>query len=87
MQASTTAASALPGRRPSAWPQILVWMLPLAILVALWWAVLRRAGGVGQAAMTFGRSRARLVADRAVGVSFDDVAGCEEAKTELREVV
>jgi len=37
--------------------------------------------------MSFGKSRAKLVADRAVGVTFADVAGCEEAKGELREIV
>src|SRR5205085_2001533 len=42
---------------------------------------------VGQAVMRIGRSNAKLVADKATGVTFDDVAGCDEAKFELQEVV
>jgi cell division protease FtsH len=76
------------GARPSLWPQMLFWLLPLGLLIGFWSFALRRgAGGLGQAAMTFGKSRARLVADRDVGVSFRDVAGCDEAKQELAEVV
>jgi len=37
--------------------------------------------------LSFGRSRAKLIADRSTGVTFDDVAGCDEAKEELKEVV
>lgn len=76
------------GRRPSPWTQLLAWLLPVGLLIAFWIFMLRRVGGgMGQAAMTFGKSRARLVADRDVGVSFQDVAGCDEAKDELAEVV
>jgi cell division protease FtsH len=79
------------GMRPSVWPQLLGWILPFVLLAALWIFLLRRAvggvGGLGQSAMTFGKSRARLVAENEVDVSFRDVAGCEEAKAELAEVV
>jgi cell division protease FtsH len=77
------------GTRPSAWPQLAIWLLPMGLLVVFWLYVLRRAtgGGLGQAAMTFGKSRARLVADRDIQVRFRDVAGCDEAKAELAEVV
>ena len=77
------------GARPSVWPGLLVWLLPMGILIVFWLYVMRRAtgGGLGQAAMTFGKSRARLVADRDVQVRFRDVAGCDEAKGELAEVV
>jgi cell division protease FtsH len=44
-------------------------------------------GGAGQSIFAIGKSRARLVADPDTGVTFDDVAGCEEAKFELQEVV
>jgi cell division protease FtsH len=68
--------------------RILTWLLPVGLFVLLWILLSRRIGaGAGQAAMTFGRARARLVADKDVDVDFDDVAGCEEAKTELREIV
>ncbi|MGD9645742.1 MAG: ATP-dependent zinc metalloprotease FtsH [Pirellulales bacterium] len=66
---------------------ILAWVLPIIILVGLWLFVSRRIGAAGQAMMSFGKSRARLVADKDTGVNFADVAGCDEAKYELQEVV
>jgi cell division protease FtsH len=65
----------------------LVWMLPLGLLMLLWLFLMRGAGTAGQTVMSFGKSRAKLVADRDVGVTFADVAGCDEAKDELREIV
>ncbi len=74
--------------RPSFLSQLLVsWVLPLAILFGLWMLLARRLDAAGQSFLTVGKSRARLIMDKNVGVKFDDVAGCEEAKTELREVV
>jgi cell division protease FtsH len=77
------------GERPSALPQfLLIWLLPMALLALLWFGLLRRAGGgASQAVLSFGKSRAKLVADRDVGVTFADVAGCDEAKQELGEIV
>ena len=77
------------GMRPSPVLQLLLaWLLPIGLLAALWFVAFRRlGGGPGQAVLSFGKSRAKLVADRDVGVSFADVAGCDEAKTELAEVV
>lgn len=75
------------GVRPSVFPQFaLGWLLPISLIVLIWFALMRRMAGPG-AAMTFGRARAKLVADTSMQVGFDDVAGCDEAKTELREVV
>jgi cell division protease FtsH len=62
------------------------WALPLFVVVLLWMRGLP-AGGGGQAAMGFGRSRAKLVEPTEVGVSFADVAGVDEAEEELQEVV
>jgi cell division protease FtsH len=77
------------GTLPSAWPQLVGWLLPLGLIALFWVYVFRRAagGGLAQTAMSFGKSRARLVAEREVDVSFQDVAGCDEAKAELAEVV
>jgi cell division protease FtsH len=76
------------GSTPSIWPQMIGWLLPVGLIVLFWGYVLRRAGGgLGGAAMGFGKSRARLVADTDIDVSFQDVAGCDEAKAELAEVV
>jgi cell division protease FtsH len=79
------------GRAPSVFGPILWgWLVPLGILIALWTWMSRRAtgGGIaGTGALPFGRSPARVVAERSTGVTFEDVAGCDEAKAELREVI
>jgi cell division protease FtsH len=61
-------------------------LLPLGLLVVLWIYLLRRMGPA-QSVMTFGKSQARLQAEGDTGVTFDDAAGVDEAKVELREVV
>ncbi len=66
---------------------LLAWALPIVLLVALWMYVGRRMGRAATGMMSIGKSRARFVSDEGTGVDFNDVAGCEEAKFELREVV
>lgn len=66
---------------------LLVWLLPAALLLWFWSFMFRRMGNLGQSMMTFGSSKAKLVAQKESDVTFDDVAGCDEAKTELEEVV
>lgn len=76
------------GVRPSFLSQFLLsWILPIAILVGLWSFLGRRLGTAGQSIFGFGKSTARLVEGEKTGVSFSDVAGCEEAKVELKEVI
>jgi len=76
------------GVRPSFLGQfLLTWILPIGLLYLLWRFLSRRMQGLGQSFMSFGSSKARLVADKETGVRFTDVAGCEEAKQELEEVV
>ncbi len=65
----------------------LAWVLPIAVMVFLWSMLARRMGGASQSIFAIGKSRARLVADPDTGVTFEDVAGCDEAKFELQEVV
>ncbi len=75
------------GERTSGLAKLLVaWILPLALLVALWAFLMRRAGGQARSMLSIGKSHARLVAEH-TGVTFEDVAGCDEAKAELEEVV
>jgi cell division protease FtsH len=62
-------------------------VLPLALIVALWSFLGRRAGAAGESVLSIGRNKAKLVADKDTGVDFQDVAGCDEAKFELQEVV
>ena len=76
------------GIRPSVLTQfLLAWVLPIGVMVLLWTLISRRMGAAGQSILSFGKSKARLVADRNTGVTFADVAGCDEAKYELQEVV
>lgn len=63
-------------------------LLPWIVLFAIWIYVLRQQAGVGKGgAFSFGRSRARLLNSDQVKVTFSDVAGCEEAKEEVKELV
>lgn len=76
------------GTRPSAISQFLVsWVLPIAIMIGIWSFLARRFSAASESVLGFGRSRARLIVDKNTGVTFNDVAGCEEAKQELKEVV
>ena len=69
------------------WGTILFNVLPLVVLGGLLFFIFRSARGANNQAMRFGRSRARLFPANKSTVTFDDVAGVEEAKQELREVV
>jgi cell division protease FtsH len=77
------------GVRPSFLSEFLYsWLLPIGFMFLLWMFLFARPlRSAGEAVLSFGKSRARLVADKDTGVRFDDVAGCEEAKYELQEVV
>ena len=63
------------------------WILPIGLMVLLWVYLSRRMGGIGKSVMSIGSSHAKLVAENDIKVAFNDVAGCEEAKYELQEVV
>jgi cell division protease FtsH len=63
------------------------WLLPLGLLLALWLFLQRRLAAGAEQVLSIGRSRAKLIADEHPDVTFADVAGCEEAKHELQEVV
>jgi cell division protease FtsH len=74
--------------RPGIISQILLgWVLPILFMVGIWTFLSRRLNPTGESIFSIGKSRARLVADPDTGVTFDDVAGADEAKVELREVV
>ncbi len=66
---------------------LLAWVLPIVILIFLWRFLARRMAGLGQSVLGFGSSRAKLMAEQPTRVTFDDVAGCDEAKHDLQEVV
>jgi cell division protease FtsH len=66
---------------------LLVSWLPMLLLIGVWIFFMRQMQGGGGKAMAFGKSRARLVNDKSKKVTFVDVAGVEEAKSELQEVI
>ena len=77
------------GEASSGWlPIVLSWVLPMLLFLGIWSYLSRR--GVGQqaaGAFGFGQSGAKVFAEHDIKVTFDDVAGVDEAKAELREVV
>jgi cell division protease FtsH len=76
------------GTRPSFLSEFLwSWILPIALMVLIWLFLIRRFRAAGESVLSFGKSRARLVGDKQTGVTFADVAGCDEAKYELQEIV
>jgi len=74
-------------RASEGWGVMLVWLLPLAMLGFLWfWVIRGMAGGGRAAALNFGSSHPRIWDRSTALVTFEDVAGVDEAVTELREV-
>ncbi|MGE3508664.1 MAG: ATP-dependent zinc metalloprotease FtsH [Vicinamibacterales bacterium] len=68
-------------------PELLGWILPLVFFIAIWGFFFRRMSGAEGGVMSFARSRAKVFADDEVKVRFADVAGVDEAREELREIV
>jgi ATP-dependent Zn proteases len=66
---------------------ILVYILPFVFMLGIFWFFMRQAQGSNSAAMAFSKSRARLMSGERPTVTFADVAGVDEAKEELQEVV
>lgn len=75
---------------PAAWVGILNalgYILPFVLLAGMLWFIFRQAQGSNNAAITFGKSRARMFSSDHPTITFEDVAGVEEAKEDLKEVV
>jgi cell division protease FtsH len=68
---------------------LLSWIMPVLLFVGLWWYLGRRLAsqGLGGGLMSIGKSKAKIYVESDTGVTFNDVAGVDEAKDELREVV
>ena len=66
--------------------QILISMLPIGVIILFWVVMMNKMQGGGKA-MSFGKSKAQMLTENQIRVTFDDVAGVEEAKQELEEVV
>ncbi|HEY0037855.1 MAG TPA: ATP-dependent zinc metalloprotease FtsH [Longimicrobium sp.] len=74
------------GMAEARWGMVIWGLLPLLLLVGLWVFMFRRMNPT-QGVLTVGKSKARIVGEEGTGVSFDDVAGVDEAKVELQEIV
>lgn len=67
---------------------LLSWIIPLALFVGVWMFMIRRmGGGLGGGLMQIGKSKAKVYVQTDTGVTFKDVAGIDEAKDELKEIV
>lgn len=74
--------------RPSILPNIMLGIFPVLLLIIFfWWMARRQAGAQGNPALGFGKSKVKVLNPEDNLIRFDDVAGCEEAKAEVREVV
>lgn len=67
---------------------LLSWLLPMAIFIGIWLFIIRRiGGGVSEGMMSIGKSRAKVFVEKETKVTFADVAGVDEAKEELIEII
>jgi cell division protease FtsH len=66
---------------------ILSWTLPALFFVGIWYFLIGRMGSSGQGVMSFGKSKAKIYAEKEIETKFEDVAGTDEAKEELQEIV
>jgi len=81
------AIQAEPDESNSFWMSILVSWGPILLLIAVWIFFMRQMQSGGGKAMSFGKSRAKLLSESQAKITFNDVAGIDEAKDELEEVV
>jgi cell division protease FtsH len=69
------------------WLSILFTALPFLLLLPVWMLLLRQMQGSGSAALKFGKTKAKVLIESTPKVTFKDVAGCDEAKLELQEII
>jgi len=73
--------------QPPWWTAIFSSVLPMLLLIGVWFFIMQQTQGGGNRVMSFGKSRAKLHSEEKIKVTFSDVAGADEAKQELEEVV
>ncbi|MDP2806514.1 MAG: ATP-dependent metallopeptidase FtsH/Yme1/Tma family protein, partial [bacterium] len=79
--------NAKPEEEKFSWFSIFISWFPLLLLVGIWIFFMRQMQAGGGKAMSFGKSRAKLLTESQVKITFEDVAGIEEAKEELHEII
>jgi len=87
LQKQDVKVSARPKAESSFWTQILIMWFPLLLFIGLWIFFIRQMQSGGGKAMSFGKSKARLLTENEQRVTFEDVAGIEESKLELEEII
>jgi cell division protease FtsH len=87
LRSSGVAFTVKPVENNSFLSSLLISWLPMLLLIGVWIFFMRQMQGGGGKAMGFGKSKARLLTEKVGRVTFDDVAGIDEAKQELEEVV
>ncbi|MCX7857602.1 MAG: ATP-dependent zinc metalloprotease FtsH [Deltaproteobacteria bacterium] len=63
------------------------WVLPFIIIILIWNFLFRRMGGAPTSVLSFGKSRGKIYGEDEIKITFNDVAGCDEAKEELKEII
>ncbi len=66
---------------------IISWVLPFAIIFLIWNLLMRRMGGAPSSVLNFGKSRGKIYGEDEIKITFQDVAGVDEAKEELQEII
>ncbi|MDD3845429.1 MAG: ATP-dependent zinc metalloprotease FtsH [Syntrophorhabdaceae bacterium] len=66
---------------------IIEWILPFAIMILIWNLLMRKMGGAPSGVLNFGKSRGKIYGEDEIKITFDDVAGVDEAKEELQEII
>lgn len=76
-----------PPEEPSLIASIFISWFPMLLLIGVWIFFMRQMQGGGKGAMSFGKSKARMLTEDQIKTTFADVAGCDEAKEEVKELV
>jgi len=87
LEENTVSYYAVPAARPGILASLLSWIFPMALLFLVWRRFSRSGGGLGGDILSIGKNKSRVVAEGETGATFGDVAGADEAKAELEEVV
>jgi cell division protease FtsH len=87
LAAKNVEVTARPPRESPVWQQVLIMWFPFLLLIGLWVFFMRQVQSGGGKAMSFGKSRARLLNESHNRVTFADVAGVDESKSELEEII
>ncbi|MCC6639948.1 MAG: ATP-dependent zinc metalloprotease FtsH [Deltaproteobacteria bacterium] len=87
LAAKNVEVTAHPARESSFWQTLLITWFPMLLFIGIWIFFIRQMQAGGGKAMSFGKARARLLTENQQRVTFEDVAGVEESKVELEEII